>query len=64
MTDKIKVNLSKVDGNIFAILANCSRALKNAGQFSECREMFDKVNKAKSYHEALAIVMEYVDVSL
>ena len=47
------------DGNVFNLLGICQRALKNyEGAFDE---LFQRVKKSKSYSEALAIMMEYID---
>jgi hypothetical protein len=60
---KPEVKLIGEDGNIFNLMGIASRALKEAGQNDQAVEMVDKiVSTAKSYHEALAILMEYVEV--
>jgi hypothetical protein len=49
------------DGNVFNILAICSRALKNAGLHQESDRMQQEVFASGSYDEALAIMMRYVE---
>ena len=59
---KPKVKLIGTDGNIFSIMAKSKKALVNAGQEEKAKEMIAKVeNEAKSYDEALMIVMKYID---
>ena len=62
MDAKPKVRLIGTDGNIFALLALCSRALKKAGRLEEARLMQERVFKAASYAEALSIMGEYVEI--
>ncbi len=50
------------DGNVFNILAICSRALKRAGLHEEDEAMKKEVFESGSYHEALGKMMEYVDM--
>ena len=59
--DKPIVQLSGEDGNVFAIVGRCSKALKQAGQAAKAQEMTARVMSSGSYDEALAIVSEYVD---
>jgi N-formylglutamate amidohydrolase len=60
---KPTVKLVGENGNVFNLMDICSRALKNAGQKEEAKEMCEKItHTAKSYHEALAIMMEYCNV--
>ena len=51
-----------VDGNIFAILGAARKALKRAGQRDKVEEMTTRVTSSKSYYQALAIIMDYVDL--
>ncbi len=59
--DKPRVKLVGTDGNIFAILGRCKQALQEAGQPDQADEMMQRVFKATSYDEALAICQEYID---
>ena len=49
------------DGNIFSIVSDAGRLLARNGQKREADEMYDRVFKAGSYHEALGIISEYVE---
>lgn len=60
---KPKVKLSGTDGNVFALLAKCSKALTKAGQKEQAEELRKKVFDAKSYDESLQLMMSYCDVS-
>jgi len=53
-----------VDGNIFAVMAATSRALKRAGLRDKVAEMQKKVTSSGSYSEALGVCMDYVDFDL
>ncbi|MGF7184725.1 N-formylglutamate amidohydrolase [Desulfitispora alkaliphila] len=60
---KPKCRLIGEDGNIFNLMGIATRALKKAGQSEKAKEMTRRIKtEAKSYDEALAILMEYVDV--
>ena len=56
------VKLIGTDGNVFALLGACTKALKRADQPAQARELAAKVLAAKSYDEALQLMMQYVDV--
>ncbi len=58
---KPSVTLIGEDGNIFALLGAASRALKDAGQRAEAREMQTRVLSAGSYDNAIVIILTYVD---
>jgi len=58
-----KCRLIGEDGNIFNLMGVVSRTLKEAGEPEKANEMIRRITKgAKNYDEALAILMEYVDV--
>ena len=57
------VQLVGEDGNIFAIVGKCSKALKRAGMPDLARQMTDEVFASRSYDAALQIVMKYVEVT-
>lgn len=60
---KPKCRLIGEDGNIFNLMGIVSRTLKEAGEPEKADEMIQRITKgANSYDEALAILMEYVDV--
>lgn len=50
------------DGNVFNIIGNVTRTLKNAGMPDDANEFQAKAFKCKSYDEVLRLVMEYVEV--
>lgn len=58
------VQLTGQDGNVFNLMAICSRALERSGQPDKAQEMYDKITKGEGvdYYKALAIMMEYCDV--
>jgi hypothetical protein len=60
---KPKVKLTGTDGNVFALLGRCNKALKDAGQHDRAKELTEKVFKAGSYDNALVLFMEYCDAS-
>lgn len=51
-----------VDGNIFAVMAAASQALKRAGL--DAAKMQERVMSSRSYEEALGVCMEYVEFEL
>lgn len=60
---KLKCRLIGEDGNIFNLIGIVSRTLKEAGEPEKAEEMIRRITSdAKSYDEALAMLMEYVDV--
>ena len=62
MDKKPKCKLVGQDGNIYNLMGIASRALKDVGQKAQAEEMIDRItHTAKSYDEALVIIMEYVD---
>ena len=58
-----KCKLVGTDGNIFALTGKASRTLKDVGQRKKATEMTNRVFASTSYHEALGIIQEYVEVS-
>ena len=64
IVEKPKCKLVGEDGNIYNLMGIASRALKKNGLEEDAKEMFNKITKeAKSYDEALCIIMDYVDVT-
>ena len=59
---KPKCKLIGEDGNIFNLMGIASRTLKRAGLREEAEEMIDRIQNSRSYHEALGIIMEYLEV--
>ena len=60
--EKPVVKLIGEDGNIFNLLGICTRALKRNKQEDLVPEMVEKVTSSNSYDEALAALLDYVDV--
>lgn len=61
-TIKPEVKLIGEDGNIFFIMAKCTKALTKSGQHEKGFELVSRVQFAKSYDEALRMIMEYVEI--
>jgi hypothetical protein len=58
---KPKAPIIGADGNVFNLIAICSRELKKAGYSKQATEMTNRVIKAKSYDDALAIMFDYIE---
>lgn len=58
---RVVVQLTGQDGNIFAILGRCRTALRRAGQHALADQLTEEVQAAKSYDDALQVVMRLVD---
>jgi hypothetical protein len=50
------------DGNVFNLIAICSKALKKAGQSAEAKQMAEECFSAGSYEEALQIMGKYCEL--
>lgn len=50
------------NGNIFNLLGIASKTLKKVGKDEESSEMCKRVFACDSYHKALTIIGEYVDI--
>ena len=61
VSDKAKVVLGRIDGNIYSVLGATSSALKKMGLYDKSSEMIKRATSSSSYEEALCIIMEYVD---
>lgn len=59
---KPRCKLIGEDGNIFNLMGIASKTLKKVGMKDEADEMVDRITKSQSYDEALAIIMEYVEI--
>ena len=57
----IRVRLVGEDGNIFAILGRVRQALRRGGHPELVDEVTAAVTSSRSYEEALARIMEYVE---
>ena len=51
------------DGNIFNLVGIASRTLKAHGMPEQAKEMADRVFSCDSYHKALCIIGEYVNIT-
>ena len=58
---KPEAKLLGVNGNIFNLLGICKRSLRKSSP-NAFNELLERVENSKSYDEALAIIMEYVEV--
>lgn len=59
----VKVHLTGVDGNVFAIIGEVSRALKKAGHVDAAKEFSAAAMSCSSYDEVLVLCIETVEVS-
>jgi len=59
--DKVKVQFTGTDGNVFALLGRCTAAMKRAGQSEAAQDLAKRVMQAKSYDEALAFMLDAVE---
>jgi len=59
---KPTVELIGQDGNIFNLIGIATRALRRERLNKEAQELQSRVFASKSYDNALAIIMEYVEV--
>lgn len=50
------------DGNIFNLMGIASRTLRRNGMADEAKEMCGRITSSGSYHEALDIIGEYVNI--
>lgn len=60
--EKPECQLIGTDGNVFAMLGECRKALKAAGMKTEANELGARLFSCHSYDEALAIMGEYVEI--
>lgn len=61
MTTKPIVNAKNLDGNIFAVVGATASALERAGQRDDAKAVRQRLTTMRSYHEALALCLEYVE---
>ena len=52
------------DGNVFNLIGIAARTLREHGMGAEAKEMSGRVMGCHSYHEALAVISEYVETEL
>ncbi|MFI3166522.1 MAG: hypothetical protein R3Y32_00215 [Bacillota bacterium] len=58
----VKFTSSGASGNIYHILALCSRELQRRYRITDYNIMRDRIFESQSYREALAIAREYIDL--
>ena len=58
----ISVQLVGQNGNVFNLMGIVIRALRNNVSGDEVDDFISEVTSSKSYHEALAVMMQWVDV--
>ena len=58
---KVDAKIIGADGNVFNLIAICSKALKRNGYYKESEELVKRVTSSQSYDEALSIMCEYVN---
>ena len=58
----ISVQLTGQDGNVFNLMGVVIRALRSNGFGNEVEDFISEVTSSKSYHEALAVMMQWVEV--
>lgn len=59
---EIVVQLVGQDGNVFNLMGIVANALRKNGFGEEVQEFITDVTSSKSYHEALAVMIRWVDV--
>lgn len=58
----VTVQLVGQDGNVFNLMGIVANALRENGFGDEVDSFVSEVTSSKSYHEALAVMMRWVDV--
>ena len=59
---KVKAQIIGADSNVFNLMGICAKALKWDGYSKDADTMIERITTtAKSFDEALQIMMEYVD---
>lgn len=57
------VRLTGEDGNVFAVIGACAKALRKSDTPELEKEFREKARNAKDYDEVLALAEEYCDVT-
>lgn len=60
---EVTVQMTGEDGNVFSIIGRVSEALRQAGHSDQVSAFVNEVTDADSYDAALAVVMQWVEVS-
>lgn len=58
----VTVQLVVQDGNVFNLMGIVANTLRENGFGDEVDSLVSEVTSSKSYHEALAVMMRWVDV--
>ncbi len=61
---KKTVVMGPINGNIFAVMGACSKALKKDGRKADADKLVDEVMASGSYEEALTICGKYVEFDI
>ena len=61
-TKKPKAKLIGKDSNVFNLIGIANAALRKEGMLDQIKEMDNRIWESHSFDEALAIIMEYVEV--
>jgi hypothetical protein len=56
------VQLTGEDGNVFSVIARCTKALRRAGEEEKAKEFEKKAFESESYDAVLRLAMKYCDV--
>lgn len=59
---KPTVKLTGHDSSVFNLIGVCTIALNQAGKSAEAKELSERMWECSSYHEALTLMGEYVDI--
>lgn len=62
-SEKPDCPLIGADSNIFNLMGIASRTLKQHGLAEQAKEMSSRIQQSGSYHEALSIIGEYVNIT-
>ena len=60
--EKVEYSRRGPSGNIYHIICKAQLALRKQHRILDYNEMWERVQKSKSYDEALAIIGEYVEL--
>lgn len=60
-TCKPKCPIIGADGNIYNVMGIAAKTLRQSGMREQAEEMQSRVTESGNYHEALGIIMEYVE---
>ena len=61
-SSKPKCRLTGTDGNVFSVIGNVTKCLKDAGLRDKAEEFKNKAFTSHDYNSVLALCFDYVDV--